>query len=146
MLWLSAIPLIIIRKMKKVLICDPDRLFRCGLRSVLESTGFYVREASTPGEAVRYVLKEEFGVVIFSLQSNDIDGVQIFLAIKAIDYRLPVIVVIDSNEPLSSVSSVIHESFRTFQKPVDCNEMEEIIREAVNVRTINKLYDFRNWQ
>ena len=65
------------------------------------------------------------------------NGIQIFSAIKAIDYKLPVIVVIDSNEPLSSVSSIIHESFRLFQKPVDYNEIEESVREAVSVKAEN---------
>ena len=124
--------------MQKILICDSDELFRCNLGSVLESNGFYVQEASRPSEAVKYVLKEMFDVIVFSLQSEDMNGIQIFSTIKAIDYKLPVIVVTDSNEPLSSVSSIIHESFRLFQKPVDCNEIEEAIREAVSVKADNK--------
>lgn len=124
--------------MEKVLICDSDRLFRYNLRSLLESKGFYIQEASRPSEAVKHVLKERFGAIVFNLQSDDMNGTQIFSAIRAIDYKLPVIVVTDSNEPLSSVSSIIHESFRLFQKPVDCNEIEESIREALNVKANNK--------
>ncbi len=124
--------------MQKILICDSDELFRCSLRSALNSEGFYIQEASRPSEAVKYVLKEKFDAVVFSLQSEDMNGIQIFSAIKAIDYKLPVIVVTDSNEPLSSVSSIIHESYRLFQKPVDYNEIEEAIREAVNVKVDNK--------
>ena len=125
-------------KMQKVLICDSDKLFRCNLRYVLESKGFAVLEASRPSEAVKYVLKEEFGVVIFNLQPEDLNGVQIFSAIKTIDYKLPVIIVTDSDVTLSSVSSVIHESFKLFQKPVDCNEIEEAVREAVQVKANSK--------
>jgi|SRR3972149_6665726 len=124
--------------MQKVLICDPDELFRCNLRSVLKSKDFYIQEASRPSEAVKHILKEMFDVIVFGLQSDDIDGIQIFSAIRTIDYKLPVIVVTDSNEPLSSVSSIIHESFRLFQRPVDCNEIEEAICEAVKVKTDNK--------
>jgi DNA-binding NtrC family response regulator len=105
---------------------------------VLKSEDFDIQEASRPSEAVKYVLKEKFDVMVFGLQSEDMNGIQIFSAIKAIDYKLPVIVVTDSDEPLSSVSSIIHESFRLFQKPVDCNEIEEAIREAVNVKADNK--------
>ena len=124
--------------MQKILISDSYELFRCNLRGVLKSKGFYVQEASRPSEAVKYVLKEKFNAIVFSLQFDDLNGIQIFSAIKSIDYKLPVIVVTDSNEPLSSVSSIIHESFRLFQKPVDCNEIEEAIREAVNVKAGNK--------
>jgi DNA-binding NtrC family response regulator len=105
---------------------------------VLKSKGFYVQEASRPSEAVKYVLKEMFDAIVFNLQSDDMNGTQIFSAIRAIDCKLPVIVVTDNNEPLSSVSSIIHESFRLFQKPVDCNEIEEAIREAVKVKADNK--------
>ncbi len=124
--------------MQKILICDSDELFRCNLRSVLKSKNLHIQEASRPSEAVKYVLKEKFNAIVFSLQSEDMNGIQIFSAIKAIDYKLPVIVVTDSNEPLSSVSSIIHESFRLFQKPVDCNEIKEAIREAVNVKADNQ--------
>ena len=124
--------------MQKILICDPDDLFRCNLRNVLELKGFDVQEASRPSEAVKYVLKEEYGAVVFNLQSDDLNGVQIFSAIRTIDYKLPVIVVTDNNVALSSVSSIIYESFKLFQKPVDCNEIEEAVREAVQVKANSK--------
>jgi len=124
--------------MQKVLIYDNDELFRCNLKRVLESKCFYIQEASRPSEAVKYVLKERFDAIVFSLQPDDMNGTQIFSAIRSIDYKLPVIVVTDSNQPLSSVSSIIHESFRLFQKPVDCNEIEDAIREAVDVKADNK--------
>ncbi len=124
--------------MQKVLICDPDEFFRCNLRSVLESKDIGVQEASRPSEAVKYILKDGFGVVIFNLQSDDLNGVQIFSAIKAIDYKLPVIVVTDRDVTLSSVSSIIHESFKLFQKPIDCNEIAEAVCEAVQVKANSK--------
>jgi DNA-binding NtrC family response regulator len=101
---------------------------------VLESKGFIVQEAFRPSEAVKYVLKEEFGVVIFNLQPEDLNGVQIFSAIKTIDYKLPVIIVTDSDVTLSSVSSIIHESFKLFQKPVGYNELVEAVCDAVQVK------------
>ena len=120
--------------MQKVLICDPDKLFRCNLRYVLESKGFIVQEASRPSETVKYVLKEEFGVVIFNLQPEDLNGVQIFSAIKTIDYKLPVIIVTDRDVTLSSVSYIILESFKLFQKPSGYNDIVETVRDAVQVK------------
>ena len=124
--------------MQKILICDPDKLFRSNLGYVLESKGFVVQEASRPSEAVKYVLKEEFGAVIFNMQLEDLNGVQIFSAIKAIDNKLPVIIVTDSDVTLSSVSSIIHESFKLFQKPVGDIEIVEAVREATNMKVNSK--------
>ena len=84
------------------------------------------------------MLKEGYGAVVFNLQSDDLNGVQIFSAMRTIDYKLPVIVVTDNNVALSSVSSIIYESFKLFQKPVDCNEIEEAVREAVQVKADSK--------
>jgi DNA-binding NtrC family response regulator len=124
--------------MQKILICDPDKLFRCNLGYVLESKGFVVQEASRPSEAVKYVLKEEFGAVIFNMQLEDFNGVQIFSAIKAIDNKLPIIIITDSDVTLSSVSSIIHESFKLFQKPVGYIEIVEAVREATQMKVNSK--------
>ncbi len=124
--------------MQKILICDREELFRRNLSSVLQSKGFNVRNASRPSEAVKCVLKEESGVIIFNMQPEDFNAMQIFSVIKTIDYNLPVIVVIDSDVTLSSISSIIHESFQLFQKPVDCNKIEEAVRDAVQVKANSK--------
>ncbi len=125
-------------KVQKVLICDPDKLFRRNLRYVLESKGFVVQEASRPSEAVKYVLKKIFGAVVFNMQPEDLNGVQIFSAIKAIDNKLPVIIVTDGDVTLSSVSSRIHESFTLFQKPVGYIEIVEAVSEAIQVKVHSK--------
>ncbi len=122
--------------MQKILICDPDKLFRWNLGYVLETKGFVVQEASRPSEAVKYVLKEKFDAVVFNMQPEDFNGMQIFSAIKSIDNKLPIIIVTDGDVALSSVSSIIHESFKLFQKPVDYYEIVMAVRDAVLV-TVN---------
>ncbi len=125
--------------MQKILICDYEESFRYKLRDILESKGFYVQEASKPSEAVKYVLSHRFGVVVFCMESEDMDCVQILSAIiRDINYKLPFIVVSGRKVPLSSVSSIIHESFRLFQKPVDYDEIVEAIREAVMINANSK--------
>ena len=117
--------------MQNILIYDSEESFRYKLRDALESKGFYVQEVSRPSEAVKYVLMQRFEAVVFCLDSVDMDSVSLLSAIREIDNKLPVIIVTGSNVSLSSVSSIIHEFFSLFQKPVDCNEIEEAIREAV---------------
>jgi len=131
--------------MQKILICDLDELFRFNLGFVLESKGFYVQEASRPSEGLKYVIKEKFNAIVFSLQSDNMKciftpdfsyGIQILSAIKAIDGKLPVIVVTDSNELHLLLSKRFSDCF--IQKPVDCNEIEEALCGAVNVKADNK--------
>jgi DNA-binding NtrC family response regulator len=117
--------------MEKVLICDPDTSFRSNLGYMLESKGFVVQEATRPSEVVKYVLNEGFGAVVFTMQPDDLNGVPIFPAIKAIDKTLPIIIITDGDVTLSSVSSIIHKSFKLFQKPVVYNEIVEAVCDAV---------------
>ncbi len=124
--------------MQKVLICDPDKLFRWNLGYVLESNGFDAQEVSRPSEAVKYVLNEKLGAVVFSMQPEDLNSVQIFSAIKAIDNKLPVIIVTDSDVTLSSVSSIIHESFKLFQKPVGYIDIVAVVHEATQIKVNSK--------
>jgi len=124
--------------MQEILVCDPDKLFRWNLGYVLESKGFVVQEASRPSEAVKYVLNEKFAAVVFNMQPEDLKGVQIFSAIKTIDNKLPVIIVTDGDVTLSSVSSIIHESFKLFQKPVSYVDIVAAVREATQMKVNSK--------
>ncbi len=120
--------------MQNVLIYDHEEVFRRNLGSVLQAKGFNVQDASRPGEVVKYVLNHRFGAVVFCIEYEDTDCIQILSAIiREFDYKLPIIAVSGSNMPLSSVSSIAHESFRLFQKPVDFDEIVEAIREAIMI-------------
>ncbi len=125
--------------MQNILICDREEFFRRNLSGALQAKGFCVKDASRPGEAVKYVLNQRFGVVVFCVESEDMDCIQIVLAIiRNMNYKLPFIVISGSKVTLSSVSPIIHESFRLFQKPVDCNEIVEAIGEAVMINANRK--------
>ncbi len=111
--------------MAKVLVCDHEYSFRSSLRKLLESDGFSVHDISRSSEALKYVLKEKFDAIVFNLQPDNMISSLVFSAIRTIDKELPVIVITDSEESLSSVSSIIHETFRYFRKPVGYKEIKE---------------------
>ena len=117
--------------MAKVLVCDHEYSFRSSLRKSLESDGFSVHDISRASEALKYVLKEKFDAIVFNLQPDNMISTLVFSAIRTIDKELPVIVTTDSEESLSSVSSIIHETFRYFRKPVGYKEIKEAINETI---------------
>jgi len=117
--------------MTKILICDHEYSFRSSLRRSLESDGFSVHDISSSSEALKYVLKEKFDAIVLNLQPNNMISTLAFSAIRRIDKELPVIVVTDSEESLSSVSSIIHDAFGYFRKPADCGEIKTAINEAI---------------
>ncbi len=124
--------------MAKVLVCDHEYSFRSSLRKLLESDGFSVHDISRSSEALKYVLKEKFDAIVFNLQPDNMISTLVFSAIRTIDKELPVIVITDSEESLSSVSSIIHETFRYFRKPVGYREIKEAINETIILKLNNE--------
>jgi two-component system response regulator HydG len=122
--------------MKKILIGGHEQSFRRDLRTLLELDGFHMQEASRPGEALKKVLEEKFDVIVLHLQL-DLDSTLstlAFSAIRMVDRELPVIIVTDNAETLSSIVPVIHEAFKHFQTPVDPKEIVGAIKEAIKVK------------
>ena len=124
--------------MAKVLVCDHEYSFRSSLRKSLESDGFSVHDISRSSEALKYVLKEKFDAIVFNLQPDNMISTLVFSAIRTIDKELPVIVITESDESLSSVSSIIHETFRYFRKPVGYKEIKEAINETIILKLNNE--------
>ncbi len=122
--------------MKKILVGSHEQSFRSDLRTLLDLDGFHMQEASRPIKALKKVLEEKFDVVVLHLQLHldNMISTLAFSAIRMIDRELPVIVVTDNAETLSSMASVIHEAFKHFHTPVDPKEIVGAIKEAVNVK------------
>ena len=122
--------------MKKILVGSHKQAFRSDLRTLLDLDGFHMQEASRPIKALKKVLEEKFDVVVLHLQLHldNMISTLAFSAIRMIDRELPVIVVTDNAETLSSMASVIHEAFKHFQTPVNPKEIVGAIKEAVNVK------------
>jgi DNA-binding NtrC family response regulator len=118
--------------MAKILVCDHDYSFRSSLRKSLESDGFSVHDISGASEALKYVLKEKFDAIVLTLQPNNTISTLAFSAIKMVEKDLPVIIITDSEESFSSVSSIIHEAFEYFRKPADFREIKAAINDAIN--------------
>ncbi|MEE9604326.1 MAG: response regulator [Candidatus Scalindua sp.] len=122
--------------MKKILIGGHEQSFKNDLRTLLELDGFQMQEASKPGEALKKVLEEKFDVIVLHLQL-DLDNTLstlAFSAIRMVDRELPVIVITDNAETLSSIAPVVHEAFKHFHTPVDPKEIVGAIKEAINVK------------
>ncbi len=120
--------------MKKILVVDLEQSFRSDLRTLLELDGFHMQEASRPSEAVKKVLEEKFDVVVLHLQPDNMLITLTFSAIRTADRELPIIVVTDNAETLSSIAPVIHDAFKHFQTPVDPKEIVGAIKEAIKVK------------
>jgi DNA-binding NtrC family response regulator len=120
--------------MKKILVVDLEQSFRSDLRTLLELDGFHMQEASRPTEALKKVLEEKFDVVVLHLQLDNMLSTLTFSSIRMADRELPIIVVTDNAETLSSIAPVIHDAFKHFQTPVDPKEIVGAIKEAINVK------------
>lgn len=122
----------VINGKKKILVCDHDYSFRSSLKKSLESDGFSVHDISGPCEALKYVLKEKFDVIVLTVQPDYTISTLAFSAIRTVEKDLPVIIVSDSEESFSSASSIMHNAFGFFKKPADFGEIKAAINEAID--------------
>ena len=120
--------------MKNILICDYEQLFRSSLKRTFEREGFSVYDTSRSAEAIKCVLNENIHVIVFNFDSNNMESIQTFHAIRMVDKNLPVIIIAEKNESSSSLSFVINHAFRFFMKPVVFDEIKVAVYEAIRAK------------
>ncbi len=67
---------------KKILVVDDDELIRDGLKSFLTRLGYLVKVAEGSKEALDFIKKEEFPVIITDIKMPDIDGIKLCQSIR----------------------------------------------------------------
>ncbi len=67
---------------KKILVVDDDEDIRDGLKSLLTRQGYLVKVAEGSIEALNYIKKEEFPVIITDIKMPDIDGIKLCESIR----------------------------------------------------------------
>jgi CheY-like chemotaxis protein len=76
---------------RSVLVVDDEPLVRSNLRSLLEASGYDVREATDGNAALAALAREEPGVVLLDMTMPDLSGVEVLRRIRARGSRVPVI-------------------------------------------------------
>jgi DNA-binding NtrC family response regulator len=77
--------------MKRILFIDDDREFSAAVCAVLRQAGFEVHHAFNGREGLALYPQHRFDLVVSDILMPDTDGVEVILAIRKMDARLPII-------------------------------------------------------
>lgn len=115
----------------QILVVDDDPDIRTVLVDLLESEGYYVTEASTAREALRYAGTTDFDAVLLDIGLPDADGLIVLSHLRAMIPALPVVMVTAALVKGQGADSLARGAFSYLPKPFDLDELRFIIRLAV---------------
>jgi len=118
----------------KLLLVDDSGLARRGMRTILESAGFEVIEATDGIVALEQYFLEKPDVVILDLVMKGMYGLEVLTKLREMDPAVRVIVV--SADVQESSQRLVHEAGASgfLTKPVDRTRVLNLVQEVIEGR------------
>jgi DNA-binding response OmpR family regulator len=102
----------------RILVIEDEFGVARGLRTLLFSRGYDVDLAATPSEALRYIARNRYGLVVVDFNLGDEDGVTLVREIRRIAPRIPIFAVTAVDRETASSAADDLDLAGCFQKPV----------------------------
>lgn len=119
-----------------VFLIDDDAAMRKAVAQTLELGGFAVTAFTGAAEALDRLTADFNGVVVSDIRMPDMDGLQLFAALKRLDPDLPVILVTGHGDIPMAVAA-IHEGVYDFiAKPFAADRLVQSVRRATEKRRL----------
>ncbi len=113
-----------------ILIIDDDESILRLLSKFLKSEGHRVVTEINGSDAIEIFKKESFDLVITDMYMPDLDGLDIIMNLKDINQNTPIIVLTAAGSISNVVQSLKLGAFNYMIKPVNINEVRDIIQKA----------------
>ncbi len=123
-------------KSPSVILVDDDRALRRATRQTLELAGFDVSDFSNALDALNSVTTAYDGVIVTDVRMPQIDGLQLFARIKAIDAELPVILITGHGDIPMAVQAIQDGAYDFIAKPFAADRLVHSIRRAWETRQL----------
>lgn len=91
---------------EKILVVDDGEVLRSLANEVLSEEGYQVTIANSGGEALEYVKREAFDLVIADLKMPGMDGMELLKKVKEHDKETQVIFLTSHLSPTTALSSL----------------------------------------
>lgn len=114
-----------------VYLVDDDPAVRGGLRLLLQSDGWTVRDFASGEAFLAELAADTPGCLITDLQMPDMDGLQLQQTLAQAGHHLPVIVLTGHGNVSSAVRAMKGGALEFIEKPVDDNALLEAVADAV---------------
>lgn len=122
----------------RVLVIDDDRSFLRVLSYQVQEMGFDVSAFESPVAALERLRSDGADVVITDLRMPEMDGLDLLAEIGTIDAGLPVIVLTAHGSIDVAVEATRRGAFEFLTKPFEKEQLEQAIRNALNLTNLAK--------
>ncbi len=121
-----------------LLIVEDDKNTREGLQQFLEGLGYETLSAASGEEAWEIFRKEKPELVLTDIRMPGMDGVTLLEKIKSADPGALVILLTAYGTVEDAVKAMKKGAFYYLTKPVNLEELEFLVKKALNSRTIEE--------
>ncbi len=121
-----------------ILVVDDEKNTREGLKSLLEVHGYEVDLADDGYKALEIVKRDMPDIVLTDLRMPDIDGLELLQKVKKINEETLVIVFTAYGTVENAVKAIQSGAFHYLSKPVNTDELIEILKKAVSRKKLEQ--------
>jgi two-component system nitrogen regulation response regulator GlnG len=125
--------------MPKLLLVDDEPNVLYSLELGLAGEGLDIATARTGKEAVGRVRADAPDAVILDVRLPDMSGLDVFDAIRAIDPRLPVVMITAFAATETAIEATKRGAFEYLLKPVDLHQLREVVGRALALRRMQRV-------
>ena len=125
----------------RILVVDDEPGMRDLLKLELETAGFQVTMASDGQEALDWVEKEKFQLVITDIMMPKMDGLELLEGIKKRDVYLEVIVTTGYGQVENAVNAMKKGAYDFIQKPYSTDQILAVVEKALEKGQLRRTRD-----
>lgn len=114
-----------------VLVVDRDEGSTAELKNFLTDDGYQVQTLADPAQVVAEIKKGRFQLVLLDVSPPEMERVELLQQIRSIDSDLCVIAMTSLPSVEIAVRTLKHQAFDYIQKPLEMDELREVIRAAI---------------
>ncbi len=114
-----------------VLVVDRDEGSTAEIKNFLTNDGYEVQTLADPAQVVSEIKKGRFQLVLLDVSPPEMERVELLQQIRSIDSDLCVIAMTSLPSVEIAVRTLKHQAFDYIQKPLEMDELREVIRAAI---------------
>jgi ATP-dependent Lon protease len=120
----------------KILVVDDEKITRQNLEHVFKKDGYHVDTASDGKEALDFLEKSGFDVIVTDLKMGKVDGMTVLETAKAVNPSTEVIIITGYATVSTAIEAMKKGSYHYLTKPLKLDEIRSTIQKALYKKKI----------
>ena len=128
--------------MTTLLVVDDEPAIQHAFQRAFRGASLNIRQATTAAEALAEVERQVPDVIVLDVRLPDATGLETFHRIRAIDARIPVILVTGHGTTELAIQAIKEGAYEYLLKPLELPELRELIDRAIRSSHTSGAYSF----